>query len=94
MAYFAEIDETKTVLQVISINNSDVDNLPFPDSEPIGQTYIASLGIVGEWLQTSYNANFRGLYAGPGYTYDATLGQYGEFVAPPIPEPEPIDPTL
>ena len=93
MAYFAEIDETQTVLQVISVNNSDVDNLPFPESEPFGQAYIASLEITGVWLQTSYHAMFRGLYAGPGYTYDALLGEYGEFVAPPIPEPEPIEPV-
>ena len=89
MAYFAEI-ENNIVLQVIVIANDDVDNLPFPDSEPIGQAFIASLGIAGEWLQTSYNGNFRGTYAGIGYTYDASLGEYGEFVAPetpPIPEP-------
>jgi len=89
MAYFAEID-SNIVLQVIVIASDDVDNLPFPDSEPIGQAFIASLGIAGEWLQTSYNGNFRGTYAGIGYTYDAALGEYGEFVAPeapPIPEP-------
>jgi hypothetical protein len=86
MAYFAEIDQTNTVLQVIAVNNSDVDNYPFPESEPVGQAYIASLGIEGQWLQTSYNANFRGVYAGPGYTYDVALDV---FVAPLIPEPEP-----
>ena len=90
MAHFAEIDKTQTVVQVIVINNDEVDNLPFPESEPIGQAFIASLGITGDWLQTSYNGNFRGHYAGIGYSYDALLGEYGEFCMPVI---EPIEPT-
>ena len=87
MAYFAEID-SNIVLQVIVIANGDVENLPFPESEPIGQAFIASLGIVGEWLQTSYNGNFRGTYAGIGYTFDASVGEYGEFIAPEAPPVE------
>jgi hypothetical protein len=72
MANFAEIKEG-FVTNVIVISNADCDNLPFPESEPIGQAFIASLGISGVWLQTSYNDNFRGTYAGIGYTYDETL---------------------
>ena len=87
MAYFAEISNNE-IIQVIAISNTDVDNLPFPESEPIGQAFIASLGIVGEWLQTSYNANFRGVYAGIGYTFNPALGEYGEFVAPEAPPVE------
>jgi hypothetical protein len=87
MAYFAEVNNN-IVLQVIVIASNDVDNLPFPESEPIGQAFIASLGIAGEWLQTSYNGNFRGTYAGIGYTFDASLGEYGEFVAPEAPPVE------
>ncbi len=86
MAYFAKINNN-IVLEVIVISNDDCDNLPFPESEPKGQTFIASLGIEGEWLQTSYNGNFRGTYAGIGYTFDAFIGEYGEFIAPPAPAP-------
>lgn len=82
MAHFAEIIDN-TVNNVIVVSNDDCDNLPFPESEPYGQAFIASLGLEGVWLQTSYNANFRGYYAGIGYTYDALLGEYGEFVPPP-----------
>ena len=82
MAHFAQLDGTK-VIEVIVVANNDCDNLPFPESEPIGQAFIASLGLPGEWLQTSYNGNFRGTYAGIGYTFAAGLGEYGEFVAPP-----------
>lgn len=91
MAYFANIDEQNLVTQVIAVNNETIEFLPFPESEPVGQEFIASLGIEGLWLQTSYNANFRGHYAGIGFTYDATIGEYGEFVPPPDPRITPYD---
>jgi hypothetical protein len=81
MAHFAEMKENK-VLQVIVIANTDCDDLPFPESEPVGQAYIASLGLPGEWLQTSYNGTFRNLYAGIGFSFDPTVGEYGAFVPP------------
>jgi len=85
MAHFAQL-KNDTVIDVIVVANSDCDNLPFPESEPVGQAFIASLGLIGEWLQTSYNGNFRGCYAGIGYTFNPLLGEYGEFVMPPIVE--------
>jgi len=63
MAHFAEVDDN-IVRNVIVVNNSDCGGGDFPDSEPIGQAFIADIGIDGEWLQTSYHANFRGQYAG------------------------------
>lgn len=84
MALFARV-ENDTVLEVIVIANSDCDNLPFPESEPVGQAFIASMGVPGQWLQTSYTGAFRGLYCGSGFTFDASLGEYGEFVPPPVP---------
>jgi len=83
MAHFAEVDDN-IVRNVIVINNSDCGGGDFPDSEPIGQAFIASIGIEGDWLQTSYNNNFRGQYAGQGMTYDPVLD---EFVSPQIEEP-------
>jgi hypothetical protein len=80
MAHFAQITDSK-VQAVIVIANYDCDNLPFPESETVGKAYIAALGIEGEWLQTSYNGNFRGTYAGIGYTYDDVLDC---FIAPEI----------
>lgn len=65
--------------EVIVIDNADCNNLTFPASEPIGQAFIASLGITGEWLQTSYTASYRGVYAGIGFTWNGT-----DFVAPVI----------
>ena len=71
MAHFAQIDENNIVLQVIVVNNDVISNLPFPESESVGVSFCQSL-FGGEWKQTSYNNNFRGNYAGIGYTYDAT----------------------
>ena len=82
MAHFAKV-ENNIVGEIIVVANSDCGGGDFPESEPIGQAFIASLGLQGEWLQTSYHANFRGAYAGIGYTYDAELD---EFVAPVEPD--------
>ena len=84
MAHFAKMNGN-IVEQVIVVSNDDVNNLPFPESEPVGQAFIASLGLDGLWLETSYNNNFRVRYASPNYTYNAELD---EFVAP---IPEPVD---
>ena len=80
MAHFAQINETNIVTDVIVVNNESVDNLPFPESEPIGQTFIASLGLEGVWLQCSYHQNFRGVYPGIGTAFNPDLGEYGEFI--------------
>lgn len=83
MAHFAQI-ENGVVQQVIVVADSDCGGGTFPVSEPVGQAFIASLGLVGEWKQTSYNNNFRDRYAGIGMTYDSVNDV---FVAPPAPEP-------
>ncbi len=86
MAHFAKI-ENGLVKQVIVVSNDDCGGGDFPASEPIGQAFIASLGLDGLWLQTSYNSNFRANYAANA-TYDADLD---EFVLPP-PAPKPVEP--
>ena len=85
MAYFAEIDENNVVIQVIEISDADCGGDDFPESEPIGQWFIEECGIPGNWLQTSEDDLYRGLYAGVGYTYDPVSDQ---FVAPPEEEIE------
>ena len=66
MAHFAKTENGK-VINVIVVKNENAPN------EEAGQAFIASLGMDGEWLQTSYNKNFRGQYAGIGMSYDSTL---------------------
>jgi hypothetical protein len=72
MAYFAEIDENNIVQRVIVVSNEDCGGGIYPSSDPIGAAFCNSL-LGGTWLQTSYNNNFRGVYAGIGYTYDEEL---------------------
>lgn len=70
MAHFARV-ENNIVREVIVVNNEVLENKSFPESEPIGIAFCKSLyGTDTEWLQTSYNGNFRGKYAGIGMTYD------------------------
>ena len=87
MAHFAKI-ENGIVTNVIVVDN-DVcgePTLDFPDTCAAGRAFIANtLKLEGEWKQTSYNGNFRGVYAGIGYTYDPVNDV---FVAPPAPEAE------
>ena len=83
MAHFAQVADGK-VQQVIVVSNDDCAGGDFPESEAAGQAFIASLGLAGEWRQTSYNGNFRGTYAGIGYTYNPTTDTF----TPPTPEPD------
>ena len=65
MSHFAEINSDNIVQRVIVAE----------------QDFINS-GVVGDsfnWVQTSYNGNFRKNYAGTGYTYDKTRDA---FIAP------------
>ena len=74
MAHFAELDENNKVLRVLVVDNAH---------ESRGAEYLAvDCGLGGTWVQTSYNANFGGKFAGIGDTWNGT-----EFVAP---EPEAI----
>lgn len=84
MAHFANIDPDNNVRDVVPIANDALNNLPFPESEPVGQEFLAQCGMTGTWLQCSYSASFRGWYPGPGFTYDPVLDV---FVPPPAPEP-------
>ena len=91
MAYFAKI-ENNIVTEIISISNDfcGEPTLIFPDTDSAGRAFIANtMQLNGTWAQTSYNGNFRGCYAGIGFTYDATMGEYGQFIPPPV---VPIEP--
>lgn len=60
MAHFAKI-ENGIVTGVVVVDDSNEEN---------GQEYLNNLGLEGTWIQTSYNANFRGKYAAIGDLYD------------------------
>ena len=70
MAHFAKVEDG-IVREVIVVSNDEA------PTEAAGQAFIASIGMTGEWVQTSYNNNpvegaSRGKYAGIGDTWDGT----------------------
>jgi len=70
MAHFAKVEDN-IVTDVIVISNEVIDDNGV-ENEALGQDYINNtLGLEGTWIQTSYNNNIRGNYAGIGYSYDS-----------------------
>jgi hypothetical protein len=65
MAHFAKVQDTK-VVEVIVVHNNDA------PTEADGLAFIASIGLGGVWVQTSYNNNFRGKFAGIGDVWNGT----------------------
>ena len=65
MAHFARLNNNNAVEEVIVIDNE------FAVTEQLGIDYITNeLKLEGTWVQTSYNANFRGKYAAITDIYD------------------------
>jgi hypothetical protein len=71
MAHFAKIEDG-IVRQVIVVNNEVLKDDTGEEQESLGAQFCADT-FGGTWVQTSYNSNFRGTYAGVGMTYDADL---------------------
>jgi len=63
MSHFAELDENNVVIRVL-VGDNDMPNEGY-------DWFVETLG--GRWIQTSYNGNFRGRFAGIGFTYDEEL---------------------
>ena len=70
MAHFAELNSANEVVRVTVVENKDTADVNGVEKEYIGQAHLEKV-LGGTWKQTSYNANFRGNYAGKGYTYFA-----------------------
>lgn len=80
MAHFARIEDG-IVREVIAVANAAIDDLTFPDSEPVGQAMLAESGFTGDWAQCSYSGSFRGAYPGQGWSFDGAT-----FTPPAAPE--------
>ena len=74
MAHFAKINNG-IVETVIVVNNEVMLDKNGIEQETIGAEFCTEL-FGGQWVQTSYNANFRGKFAGVGDTYDETADQF------------------
>ena len=70
MAHFARVEDG-TVREVIVVANEVLQDELGVEQEALGAAFCQDL-FGGEWVQTSYNANFRGKYAGSGDKWDGT----------------------
>tara|TARA_Y100000310_G_C20314845_1_gene637937 strand:- start:42 stop:419 length:378 start_codon:yes stop_codon:yes gene_type:complete len=69
MAHFAEINEEGIVQRVRVISN-DILIQNGEEVEELGVAYLKDRHPNTDWVQTSYNDNFRKRYAGKGMKYD------------------------
>jgi len=81
MAHFARLDADGIVTEVLVVDNTILET---PENEQLGIKWLEDFDSLrglapAQWVQTSYNSNFRGRYAGIGMTYDTVLD---EFIAP------------
>jgi hypothetical protein len=87
MSYFALVLDN-VVQNVIVVDRAALNNLTFPESEPVGQAFIATCPDLaaqeGTWWQCSYEALYRAYYPGVAYTFDGV-----NFAPPSQPEPVP-----
>jgi len=69
MAHFAKLDENNKVLEVHIIQNDRILDENGNESENIAIEICKEEFGGTKWVQTSYNNNFRGVYAGKGAYY-------------------------
>ena len=92
MGYFAHV--TETIVDVIHVLADGVtDDLPFPESEPLGQAFLADLwgDTPQSYVECSIDGAYRGCYPGLGYTYDPVLDVFVAPESPPIEEGPPSE---
>ena len=84
MAHFAKLGSNSKIIQVLTLNNSDMLNADGVEDETVGQQYLERHNNwpAQMWIQTSYNTHggkhgsgddskaLRGNYAGIGMTWD------------------------
>lgn len=105
MAHFAQLDENNVVIYITPIHNNELVaskqttvnedgtiSASVIESEDKGIEFCKSLfGADTKWVQTSYNGNFRGKYAGIGDTYDAVNNV---FISPVVESIEVATPVV
>ena len=76
MAHFTTLDESNVVIKVEAINNDVILDGDGVEQEQLGIDFLTELYGAGNYIQTSYNDNFRKQYAGFGFTYDAAKDKF------------------
>ena len=75
MAHFAKIEDG-IVVGVYVIANDEIVDEDGVEQESLGIARCNELMGEATWVQTSYNKNFRKLYAGIGFSYDADKDKF------------------
>lgn len=103
MAHYAELNENNEVIYVIYMTNETITDENGNEVEQLGIDHLHKHhGKDRRWVRTSYRGNFRGRYAGVGFTYREDLDMfiepqpYSSWVLntstgdwdPPVPYPE------
>jgi hypothetical protein len=89
MAHFAQLDENNKVINVIVIDNDVTHDEDGVEQEALGIAFCKLLfGENTKWLQTSFNANIRSVFAGMGMTYDEINDVFLPDTTGVTPEPE------
>ncbi len=80
MAHFAKLGANGKVIQVLTLNNSDMLNADGVEDEEVGRQFLERIHSWPLWKKTSYNTQggqhktggtpLRGNYAGIGYEWD------------------------
>lgn len=70
MAHFAKIGLNRKVIEIVVIDNSVLLDADGVEQEVNGIDFLTKLTGYPIWVQTSYNKNIRGNFAGIGYIYD------------------------
>ena len=77
MAHFAQLDKNNTVINIIVVHNNELLDTNGNEVEQKGIEFCKLLfGQDTEWVQTSFNGNFRKNYASLGGIYDPTLDAF------------------
>jgi hypothetical protein len=86
MAYFAQVSDN-IVAEVIVVADEAIGGGLFPESEPLGQAFLAECGLQGTFLQCSETGAYRGAYPGPDWIWVAKsrTKDGGVFQAPVTP---------
>ena len=107
MAHFAKLDDNNVVLEVNALSNHElvtskntVDEngnvvVSLVESEDKGIAFLTAWsGGHTNWKQTSYNATFRGKFAGIGDIYDAETNEFRSPVVVPSVDTPVVEPVV
>ena len=79
MAHYARINSENIVTYVTPIPNEIITDENGVEHEELAFNHLYTTipdSINDRWVKTSYNGNFRGRYAGIGYTYNESLNVF------------------